>query len=110
MVGLQKQTAKLQLGVALSFHPQVCWYQTRDSVIVTVKLRDPQSQRCDFYPDRVVYRCERGGPWTDHAARRRSRLFIYERCSECVHQRNPVIQQRALSVSAAQMRGVPVGR
>ncbi|XP_056244242.1 putative ATP-dependent RNA helicase TDRD12 [Seriola aureovittata] len=38
-----------------SFHPQVRWHQTSDSVIVTVKLRNPESQRCDFYPDRVVY-------------------------------------------------------
>lgn len=41
----------------LSFHPQVLWYQTLDSVIVTVKLTNPGSQHCDFYPDRVVYRC-----------------------------------------------------
>ncbi|XP_026220621.1 putative ATP-dependent RNA helicase TDRD12 isoform X1 [Anabas testudineus] len=39
-----------------SFHPQVRWYQTSDSVIVTVKLMNPESQRCDFYPDRIVYR------------------------------------------------------
>ncbi|XP_070829066.1 putative ATP-dependent RNA helicase TDRD12 [Chaetodon trifascialis] len=38
-----------------SFHPQVRWYQTSDSVVVTVKLMNPESQRCDFYPDRVVY-------------------------------------------------------
>ncbi|XP_076588920.1 putative ATP-dependent RNA helicase TDRD12 [Chaetodon auriga] len=39
----------------MSFHPQVHWYQTSDSVVVTVKLMNPESQRCDFYPDRVVY-------------------------------------------------------
>ncbi|XP_068458572.1 putative ATP-dependent RNA helicase TDRD12 isoform X2 [Clinocottus analis] len=38
-----------------SFHPLVRWYQTPDSVVVTVKLRNPESQRCDFYADRVVY-------------------------------------------------------
>ncbi|XP_031135679.1 putative ATP-dependent RNA helicase TDRD12 isoform X2 [Sander lucioperca] len=38
-----------------SFHPQARWYQTSDSAIVTVKLINPESQRCDFYPDRVVY-------------------------------------------------------
>ncbi|KAM8751496.1 putative ATP-dependent RNA helicase TDRD12 [Acanthopagrus schlegelii] len=38
-----------------SFHPQVRWHQTSDSVILTVKLMSPESQRCDFYPDRVVY-------------------------------------------------------
>ncbi|CAK6977923.1 putative ATP-dependent RNA helicase TDRD12 [Scomber scombrus] len=42
-------------GSTKSFHPQVRWYQTSDSVVVTVKLSNPQSQRCDFYPDRVVY-------------------------------------------------------
>ncbi|CAJ1055897.1 uncharacterized protein tdrd12 isoform X4 [Xyrichtys novacula] len=40
-----------------SFHPQVRWYQTSNSVIVTVKLTNPETERCDFHPDRVVYRC-----------------------------------------------------
>ncbi|XP_061919273.1 putative ATP-dependent RNA helicase TDRD12 isoform X1 [Entelurus aequoreus] len=38
-----------------SLHPQVLWYQTSDSVTVTLKMRNPQSQRCDFHADRVVY-------------------------------------------------------
>uniref|UniRef100_UPI0037E94DDE putative ATP-dependent RNA helicase TDRD12 n=1 Tax=Semicossyphus pulcher TaxID=241346 RepID=UPI0037E94DDE len=38
-----------------SFHPQVRWYQTSHFVTVTVKLMNPESQRCDFHPDRVVY-------------------------------------------------------
>nr|XP_033490636.1 putative ATP-dependent RNA helicase TDRD12 isoform X1 [Epinephelus lanceolatus]XP_033490637.1 putative ATP-dependent RNA helicase TDRD12 isoform X1 [Epinephelus lanceolatus] len=38
-----------------SFHPLLRWYQTSDSVTVTVKLMNPERQRCDFYPDRVVY-------------------------------------------------------
>ncbi|XP_073327464.1 putative ATP-dependent RNA helicase TDRD12 [Pagrus major] len=38
-----------------SFHPQLRWHQTSDSVIIRVKLMNPESQRCDFYPDRVVY-------------------------------------------------------
>ncbi|XP_069384015.1 putative ATP-dependent RNA helicase TDRD12 [Paralichthys olivaceus] len=38
-----------------SFHPQILWYQTSDSMIVTVKLMNPESQHCDFYPDRVIY-------------------------------------------------------
>uniref|UniRef100_A0A087XR09 RNA helicase n=1 Tax=Poecilia formosa TaxID=48698 RepID=A0A087XR09_POEFO len=38
-----------------SLYPQVVWYQTCDSVIVTVKLMNPESQRCNFYTDRVVY-------------------------------------------------------
>lgn len=46
----------------VSFHPQVHWYQTSDSVTVTLKLMNPESQRCDFYPDRVVYRSVRSRP------------------------------------------------
>ncbi|XP_042352829.1 putative ATP-dependent RNA helicase TDRD12 [Plectropomus leopardus] len=38
-----------------SFHPPVRWYQTPDAVTVTLKLMNPERQRCDFYPDRVVY-------------------------------------------------------
>ncbi|XP_035497182.2 putative ATP-dependent RNA helicase TDRD12 isoform X2 [Scophthalmus maximus] len=38
-----------------SFHPPVRWYQNSNSMIVTVKLMNPESQRCDFYPDRVIY-------------------------------------------------------
>ncbi|KAK9516144.1 hypothetical protein VZT92_024097 [Zoarces viviparus] len=44
-----------------SFHPLARWYQTSDCVIVTVKLRNPESQHCDFYPDRVVYSCRVNG-------------------------------------------------
>ncbi|XP_029288889.1 putative ATP-dependent RNA helicase TDRD12 isoform X3 [Cottoperca gobio] len=40
-----------------SFHPPARWYQTSDSVIVTMKLRNPESPRCHFYDDRVVYSC-----------------------------------------------------
>uniref|UniRef100_A0AAQ4PYS7 RNA helicase n=1 Tax=Gasterosteus aculeatus aculeatus TaxID=481459 RepID=A0AAQ4PYS7_GASAC len=38
-----------------AFHPLARWYQTSSFAIVTVKLRNPENQRCDFYPDRVVY-------------------------------------------------------
>ncbi|XP_077371958.1 putative ATP-dependent RNA helicase TDRD12 isoform X2 [Festucalex cinctus] len=38
-----------------SLHPQVRWYQTPTSLNVTLKLRDPQSQRCDFHSNRTVY-------------------------------------------------------
>ncbi|XP_061578783.1 putative ATP-dependent RNA helicase TDRD12 [Cololabis saira] len=44
-----------------SFHPQVQWYQTSGSVVVTVKLMNPESQRCDFYPDRIIYSGRIGG-------------------------------------------------
>ncbi|XP_024137351.1 putative ATP-dependent RNA helicase TDRD12 isoform X1 [Oryzias melastigma] len=40
---------------AKSFHPQVCWYQTSQCVIVTVRLMNPENQFCDFFPDRVTY-------------------------------------------------------
>ncbi|XP_078112566.1 putative ATP-dependent RNA helicase TDRD12 [Sander vitreus] len=54
----QRNTHTIDLKSAeqiMSFHPQARWYQTSDSAIVTVKLINPESQRCDFYPDRVVY-------------------------------------------------------
>ncbi|XP_054632592.1 putative ATP-dependent RNA helicase TDRD12 [Dunckerocampus dactyliophorus] len=38
-----------------NLHPQILWYQTSDSVTVTLKLRNPQSQRCDFHADCVMY-------------------------------------------------------
>nr|XP_057931259.1 putative ATP-dependent RNA helicase TDRD12 isoform X2 [Doryrhamphus excisus] len=38
-----------------NLHPQVLWYQTSDLVTVTLKLRNPQSQRCDFHTDCVMY-------------------------------------------------------
>ncbi|CAG5958557.1 unnamed protein product, partial [Menidia menidia] len=37
-----------------SFHPHIRWYQTCDSVIVKVKLVNPESQNFEFYPDRVT--------------------------------------------------------
>ncbi|KAM9814317.1 putative ATP-dependent RNA helicase TDRD12 isoform 2-T3 [Syngnathus typhle] len=40
-----------------SLHPQVRWYQTSTELSVTLKLRDPESQRCEFHTDRVVYSC-----------------------------------------------------
>ncbi|XP_029991466.1 putative ATP-dependent RNA helicase TDRD12 [Sphaeramia orbicularis] len=39
----------------ISFHPQVQWYQTHDSVMVSVKLQNPENQHCHFYPNRVIY-------------------------------------------------------
>lgn len=51
--------------LCFSFHPQVLWYQTRDSVVVTVKLVNPEEQSCCFYPDRVVYRS--GLTWSSKA-------------------------------------------
>ncbi|KAM9753696.1 putative ATP-dependent RNA helicase TDRD12 [Menidia menidia] len=42
--------------LSLSFHPHIRWYQTCDSVIVKVKLLNPESQNFEFYPDRVIYR------------------------------------------------------
>ncbi|KAM8893221.1 putative ATP-dependent RNA helicase TDRD12 [Spinachia spinachia] len=43
------------------FHPAARWYQTAACAVVTVKLSNPESQRCDFYPDRVVYSGRAGG-------------------------------------------------
>ncbi|KAI9547393.1 hypothetical protein NQZ68_016942 [Dissostichus eleginoides] len=38
-----------------SFHPPARWYQTSDSLIVAMKLKEPQNQSCHFFQDRVVY-------------------------------------------------------
>ncbi|XP_062418773.1 putative ATP-dependent RNA helicase TDRD12 [Pungitius pungitius] len=37
------------------FHPPARWYQTPGCAVITVKLRNPEDQRCEFYPNRVVY-------------------------------------------------------
>ncbi|XP_035986741.1 putative ATP-dependent RNA helicase TDRD12 isoform X1 [Fundulus heteroclitus] len=42
-------------NLSKSLCPHIVWYQTCDSLIVTVKLMNPGSQRCDFFTDRVVY-------------------------------------------------------
>ncbi|XP_030586449.1 putative ATP-dependent RNA helicase TDRD12 isoform X2 [Archocentrus centrarchus] len=42
-------------NAARSFHPLIRWCQTSDSVIITMKLMNPENQCCDFYADRVVY-------------------------------------------------------
>ncbi|MEQ2296680.1 hypothetical protein AMECASPLE_027059 [Ameca splendens] len=47
---------KVSKNLSKSLYPHIVWYQTCDSLIVTVKLMNPESQRCDFYTDRVVYR------------------------------------------------------
>ncbi|XP_013981048.2 putative ATP-dependent RNA helicase TDRD12 isoform X1 [Salmo salar] len=39
----------------LSFHPQIKWFQRDDTVTLNIKLREPVDQRCEFFPDRVVY-------------------------------------------------------
>lgn len=44
------------MASCVSLHPQVRWYQTSTSLSITLKLRDPQNQRCDFHTDRTVYR------------------------------------------------------
>uniref|UniRef100_A0A8C8IWU4 RNA helicase n=1 Tax=Oncorhynchus tshawytscha TaxID=74940 RepID=A0A8C8IWU4_ONCTS len=37
------------------FHPQIKWFQRDDTVTLNIKLREPVDQRCEFFPDRVVY-------------------------------------------------------
>ncbi|XP_057693599.1 putative ATP-dependent RNA helicase TDRD12 isoform X2 [Corythoichthys intestinalis] len=41
--------------ITKSLHPQVCWHQTSTSLTVTLRLKNPLSQRCSFYADRAVY-------------------------------------------------------
>uniref|UniRef100_I3JWX0 RNA helicase n=1 Tax=Oreochromis niloticus TaxID=8128 RepID=I3JWX0_ORENI len=51
----QRNTDKKSAEQMESFHPLIRWYQTHDSAIVTMKLANPENQRCDFYSDRVIY-------------------------------------------------------
>uniref|UniRef100_A0A3Q0T222 RNA helicase n=1 Tax=Amphilophus citrinellus TaxID=61819 RepID=A0A3Q0T222_AMPCI len=50
-----EQMESLNVFGCLSFHPLIRWCQTSDSVIITMKLMNPENQCCDFYADRVVY-------------------------------------------------------
>ncbi|XP_075884804.1 putative ATP-dependent RNA helicase TDRD12 isoform X2 [Nelusetta ayraudi] len=50
-----QDAADIHTATTQGFHPQIRWYQTRDAVIVTVKLMNPTCQSCEFHPDRVVY-------------------------------------------------------
>ncbi|XP_056272378.1 putative ATP-dependent RNA helicase TDRD12 isoform X2 [Pseudoliparis swirei] len=75
----------------VTFHPPARWYQTPDSAIVTVKLRNPESQRCDFYADRVVYSCRANG------RAYRADLLLHgdvavERCSWEMKSNEPVLK------------------
>ncbi|XP_068579504.1 putative ATP-dependent RNA helicase TDRD12 [Cebidichthys violaceus] len=74
-----------------SFHPPARWYQTSDCVIVTVKLRNPESQRCDFYPDRVVYSCSVNGR-TYRADLHLHGLVSAERCRWEMKSGEPVLK------------------
>ncbi|XP_054475841.1 putative ATP-dependent RNA helicase TDRD12 isoform X2 [Anoplopoma fimbria] len=74
-----------------SFHPPARWYQTSDSVIVTVKLRNPESQRCDFYPDRVVYSC-RANARTYRADLQLHGNIAAERCCWEMKSNEPVLK------------------
>ncbi|XP_030648181.1 LOW QUALITY PROTEIN: putative ATP-dependent RNA helicase TDRD12 [Chanos chanos] len=43
------------LSTGPDFHPQVKWYEKKNTVIVHIKLTCPDKQRCEFYSDRVIY-------------------------------------------------------
>ncbi|CAB1322821.1 unnamed protein product [Coregonus sp. 'balchen'] len=46
---------KVDVDAPKSFHPQIKWFQRDDTVTLNIKLREPVEQRCEFFPDRVVY-------------------------------------------------------
>ncbi|XP_051916178.1 putative ATP-dependent RNA helicase TDRD12 isoform X2 [Hippocampus zosterae] len=73
-----------------SLHPQVRWYQTSTSLSITLKLRDPQNQHCDFHTDRAVYSgivngCRYGVDLDLHAA------VLAERCRWELKYNEPVL-------------------
>uniref|UniRef100_A0A8C7JNE7 RNA helicase n=1 Tax=Oncorhynchus kisutch TaxID=8019 RepID=A0A8C7JNE7_ONCKI len=53
--GASAGDAPLTTLVFFSFHPQIKWFQRDDTVTLNIKLREPVDQRCEFFPDRVVY-------------------------------------------------------
>ncbi|KAM9807705.1 LOW QUALITY PROTEIN: putative ATP-dependent RNA helicase TDRD12 [Neosynchiropus ocellatus] len=74
-----------------SLHPQVHWYQTLDSVIMTVKLIAPEKQKCGFFPDKVVY----SGQVNGHLYRADLQLqgsIIADRCSWQMKSNEPVLK------------------
>ncbi|KAM8861059.1 putative ATP-dependent RNA helicase TDRD12 [Synchiropus picturatus] len=74
-----------------SLHPQVHWYQTLDSVIVTVKLIAPGNQKCGFFPDKVIY----SGQVNGHTYRVDLQLqgtIIADRCSWQMKSNEPVLK------------------
>ncbi|XP_032378783.1 putative ATP-dependent RNA helicase TDRD12 [Etheostoma spectabile] len=74
-----------------SFHPQARWYQTSDCAIVTVKLTNPESQRCDFHPDRVVYSGRANGR-TYRADLQLHGNIAADRCSVEMKSNEPVLK------------------
>ncbi|KAJ0029270.1 hypothetical protein NQD34_004267, partial [Periophthalmus magnuspinnatus] len=73
-----------------SLHPQVCWYQTSDSIIVTLKLTNPEVQSCTFSSDKVVFRGNVDDKWYE------ANLDLYkniaaDRCSWKLKANEPVL-------------------
>ncbi|CAL1592069.1 unnamed protein product [Knipowitschia caucasica] len=46
-----------------SLHPPVRWYQSPESITVTLKMTNPEAQSCSFSSDRVVFRGRVGNKW-----------------------------------------------
>ncbi|XP_034031444.1 putative ATP-dependent RNA helicase TDRD12 [Thalassophryne amazonica] len=74
-----------------SFHPQVRWYQTSDSVVLKVDLINPEHQRCDFYPDRVVYSGTVSGRFYRAELELHAAVAV-ERCSWEMKSNKPVLK------------------
>uniref|UniRef100_A0A674AVB2 RNA helicase n=1 Tax=Salmo trutta TaxID=8032 RepID=A0A674AVB2_SALTR len=77
--------------VFFSFHPQIKWFQRDDTVTLNIKLREPVDQRCEFFPDRVVYSaCVNDRPY--HADLELHSNITAERCSWEMKCNEPVIR------------------
>ncbi|XP_038872845.1 putative ATP-dependent RNA helicase TDRD12 [Salvelinus namaycush] len=74
-----------------SFHPQIKWFQRDDTVTLNIKLREPVDQRCEFFPDRVVYSaCVNDRPYRAHLELHSN--ITAERCSWEMKCNEPVIR------------------
>ncbi|KAJ0069695.1 hypothetical protein NL108_012346, partial [Boleophthalmus pectinirostris] len=78
------------LGCNFSLHPTVRWYQTLDSITVTLKLTNPEVQSCTFSSDRVVFSGRVDDKWYE-ANLDLHKNITADRCSWKVKANEPVL-------------------
>ncbi|KAK7891073.1 hypothetical protein WMY93_023036 [Mugilogobius chulae] len=71
-------------------HPPVRWYQTSDSITVTLKLTNPEVQSCSFSSDQVVFRGRVDNKWYE-ANLDLVKHIAADRCSWKIKANEPVL-------------------
>uniref|UniRef100_A0A8C6TUJ0 RNA helicase n=1 Tax=Neogobius melanostomus TaxID=47308 RepID=A0A8C6TUJ0_9GOBI len=74
----------------LPLHPAVRWYQSTDSLMVTLKLSNPEAPSCQFSSDRVVFRGRVNSKWYE-ANLELHRNIDTDRCSWKLKANEPVL-------------------